>query len=98
MLISSKQNKYKTWITACLDELKHEHSQVTAFNHETFWGVFPWDCIVAETPLVWPQSSLPQHNLPVQQSGWQVCDGEASTTLAHIGAVLSLKGGIYSKD
>lgn len=75
MLIGSKQKK-------------NMNSQVTAFHHEAFWGVFPWDMIVAVTPLVAPQSRPPHHNLPVLQSGGQVCRGEACTTLAHRGAVL----------
>lgn len=46
----------------------------------------------AEAPLVSPQSSLPHRSLLAPCSGCQVCHGEVSTTSAHRGAVLMLKG------
>lgn len=86
-------------ITASLDEFKHINIPKFLLLSMKSCGVFfPWEVNAAEAPLASPQSSLPHRSLLAPRSGWQVCHGEASTTLAHRGAVLSWQGGRHSKQ
>lgn len=69
-LISSKQNMWKTTITACLEEFKHINIPKLLLLTVKSSGVFfPWEVSAAEAPLASPQSSLPHHSLLAPQSG-----------------------------
>lgn len=72
----STQRVWKTNIAACLQEFKHTNiPKSLLLAIKSSGGFCPRELKAAEAPRASP------HSLLAPQSGWQVCDGDASTAL-----------------